>query len=108
MYYQLNKERIYAKKPRKDKKMKLERLKSPNPSDSLPKPEHLKSPNPSDSLPKPEPEPEPKPDPTPAPSYGQGSAETVPPSPKKTKGRKLKKEPPRYQYEKGIFELSFE
>ena len=66
IYYQLNKERIYAKKPRKDKKMK--------------------------------PEPEPKPDPTPAP----------PTSPKKTKGRKLKKEPPRYQYEKGIFELSFE
>jgi outer membrane biosynthesis protein TonB len=48
--------------------------------------------------PKPEPKPEPIPDPTPAP----------PPSPKKTKGRKLKKEPPRYQYEKGIFELSFE
>jgi hypothetical protein len=42
MYYQLNKERIYAKKPRKDKKMKLE---------PKPKPEHLKSPNPSDSLP---------------------------------------------------------
>ena len=89
IYYQLNKERIYAKKPRKDKKMKLERLKSPNPSDSLPKPK---------PKPEPKPEPEPKPDPTPAP----------PPSPKKTKGRKLKKEPPRYQYEKGIFELSFE
>lgn len=86
IYYQLNKERIYAKKPKKEKKMKLD-----------PKPK-----------PKPEPKPEPIPDPTPAPSYGRGSAETVPPSPKKTKGRKLKKEPPRYQYEKGIFELSFE
>lgn len=74
IYYQLNKERIYAKKPKKEKKMKL------------------------DPKPKPEPKPEPIPDPTPAP----------PTSPKKTKGRKLKKEPPRYQYEKGIFELSFE
>jgi len=99
MYFQLNKERINAKKPKKDQKMK-------------PGPKHLKSPNPSDSLPKldpiPEkPDPTPAPEPTPAPSYGRGSAETVPPSPKKAK-RKVKKEAPRYQYEKGIFELSFE